>query len=96
MRLNIEALNEAEALSGSENTVSENTVIEISHVSKQFGDFKAVDDANFGIRQGEFFSMMGPSGCGKTTTLRMFAGFEQPTSGEVRLDGKDVSKVPPY
>ncbi len=96
MRLNIEALNEAEALSGSENTVSENTVIEISHVSKQFGDFKAVDDANFGIRQGEFFSMLGPSGCGKTTTLRMIAGFEQPTSGEVRLDGKDVSKVPPY
>ncbi|MEN9595560.1 MAG: hypothetical protein RLY23_2043 [Actinomycetota bacterium] len=96
MRLSIEALNDPKDLSGSENTVSENTVIEISHVSKQFGDFKAVDDANFGIRQGEFFSMLGPSGCGKTTTLRMIAGFEQPTSGEVRLDGKDVSKVPPY
>ncbi len=91
MRLNIEALNDAKELSG-----LEDTVIEISHVSKQFGDFKAVDDANFGIRQGEFFSMLGPSGCGKTTTLRMIAGFEQPTSGEVRLDGKDVSKVPPY
>lgn len=91
MRLNIEALNDAKELSG-----LENTVIEIAHVSKQFGDFKAVDDANFGIRQGEFFSMLGPSGCGKTTTLRMIAGFEQPTSGEVRLDGKDVSKVPPY
>lgn len=91
MRLNIEALKDPKDLSG-----SENTVIEISHVSKQFGDFKAVDDANFGIRQGEFFSMLGPSGCGKTTTLRMIAGFEQPTSGEVRLDGKDVSKVPPY
>ncbi|AKL74517.1 spermidine/putrescine ABC transporter ATP-binding subunit [Actinobacteria bacterium IMCC26256] len=91
MRLNIEALNDAKELSG-----LENTVIEISHVSKQFGGFKAVDDANFGIRQGEFFSMLGPSGCGKTTTLRMIAGFEQPTSGEVRLDGKDVSKVPPY
>jgi spermidine/putrescine transport system ATP-binding protein len=96
VRLSIEALNDPKDLSGSENTVSENTVIEISHVSKQFGDFKAVDDANFGIRQGEFFSMLGPSGCGKTTTLRMIAGFEQPTSGEVRLDGKDVSKVPPY
>ena len=96
MRLSIEALNDPKDLSGSENTVSENTVIEISHVSKQFGDFKAVDDANFGIRQGEFFSMLGPSGCGKTTTLRMIAGFEQPTSGEVRLDGRDVSKVPPY
>ncbi len=91
MRLNIEALRDTKDLSG-----SENTVIEISHVSKQFGDFKAVDDANFGIRQGEFFSMLGPSGCGKTTTLRMIAGFEQPTSGEVRLDGRDVSKVPPY
>jgi len=91
VRLNIEALKDPKDLSG-----SENTVIEISHVSKQFGDFKAVDDANFGIRQGEFFSMLGPSGCGKTTTLRMIAGFEQPTSGEVRLDGKDVSKVPPY
>ena len=96
MRLSIEALNDPKDLSGSENTVSDNTVIEISHVSKQFGDFKAVDDANFGIRQGEFFSMLGPSGCGKTTTLRMIAGFEQPTSGEVRLDGRDVSKVPPY
>ncbi|MEI6571014.1 MAG: ABC transporter ATP-binding protein [Actinomycetes bacterium] len=84
-------MNDPKDLSG-----SENTVIEISHVSKQFGDFKAVDDANFGIRQGEFFSMLGPSGCGKTTTLRMIAGFEQPTSGEVRLDGRDVSKVPPY
>jgi len=96
VRLSIEALNDPKDLSGSENTVSDNTVIEISHVSKQFGDFKAVDDANFGIRQGEFFSMLGPSGCGKTTTLRMIAGFEQPTSGEVRLDGRDVSKVPPY
>lgn len=75
---------------------SEDAVIEISHVSKRFGDFLAVDDANFGIHQGEFFSMLGPSGCGKTTTLRMIAGFEQPSSGEVRLNGKDVSKVPPY
>jgi spermidine/putrescine transport system ATP-binding protein len=71
-------------------------VIEIRHVSKRFGDFVAVDDADFGIRRGEFFSMLGPSGCGKTTTLRMIAGFEQPTEGEVRLDGQDVSRVPPY
>lgn len=70
-------------------------VIEIDHVVKQFGDFVAVDDADFSIGQGEFFSMLGPSGCGKTTTLRMIAGFEQPTSGAVRLDGVDVSKVPP-
>ena len=70
-------------------------VIEIDHVIKRFGEFVAVDDVDFSIGQGEFFSMLGPSGCGKTTTLRMIAGFEQPTSGAVRLDGVDVSKVPP-
>jgi len=70
-------------------------VIEIDHVVKRFGDFVAVDDANFSIGQGEFFSMLGPSGCGKTTTLRMIAGFEQPSTGAIRLDGVDVSKVPP-
>lgn len=70
-------------------------VIEIDHVVKRFGEFVAVDDADFSIGQGEFFSMLGPSGCGKTTTLRMIAGFEQPTSGAVRLDGVDVSNVPP-
>ncbi|MEX1217605.1 MAG: ABC transporter ATP-binding protein [Acidimicrobiales bacterium] len=70
-------------------------VIEIDHVVKRFGGFVAVDDANFSISQGEFFSLLGPSGCGKTTTLRMLAGFEQPTTGTIRLDGTDVSKVPP-
>ncbi len=72
------------------------TVIEIDHVTKRFAAFVAVDDAHFGIRRGEFFSMLGPSGCGKTTTLRMIAGFEQPTEGAVRLEGSDVSRVPPY
>jgi spermidine/putrescine transport system ATP-binding protein len=48
------------------------------------------------IQRGEFFSLLGPSGCGKTTSLRMIAGFEQPTEGEIRLEGEDVSKVPPY
>jgi spermidine/putrescine transport system ATP-binding protein len=71
-------------------------VVGIDHVTKRFGAFLAVDDADFDIRRGEFFSMLGPSGCGKTTTLRMIAGFEQPTSGQVRLEGKDVSRVPPY
>ena len=70
--------------------------IEIDHVSKRFDDFVAVDDAHFSISQGEFFSMLGPSGCGKTTTLRMIAGFETPTSGQIRLDGHDVSRTPPY
>ncbi len=70
--------------------------IEIDHVSKRFDDFVAVDDAHFSIGQGEFFSMLGPSGCGKTTTLRMIAGFETPTAGQIRLDGHDVSRTPPY
>ena len=56
-------------------------VIEIDHVTKRFGDFVAVDDADFSIAAGEFFSMLGPSGCGKTTTLRMIAGFETPDRG---------------
>ena len=70
-------------------------VIEIDHVTKRFDDYLAVADANFSIGPGEFFSMLGPSGCGKTTTLRMIAGFESPTSGAIRLQGVDVSKVPP-
>ncbi|MGZ4804623.1 MAG: ABC transporter ATP-binding protein, partial [Acidimicrobiia bacterium] len=85
---------EARALSdtGGENDI----VISIDHVTKRFGAFVAVDDAHFDIRRGEFFSMLGPSGCGKTTTLRMIAGFEQPSDGQIRLEGSDVSRVPPY
>jgi spermidine/putrescine transport system ATP-binding protein len=71
-------------------------VIEIDDVSKVFADFTAVDHADFTIAEGEFFSMLGPSGCGKTTTLRMIAGFETPTSGAIRLEGQDVSNVPPH
>jgi spermidine/putrescine transport system ATP-binding protein len=71
-------------------------VVEIDHVTKRFDDYVAVDDADFSIASGEFFSMLGPSGCGKTTTLRMIAGFETPTDGAIRLEGVDVSKVPPH
>ncbi|AHC25730.2 MULTISPECIES: ABC transporter ATP-binding protein [Mycobacteriaceae] len=63
---------------------------------KRFDDYVAVADADFTIASGEFFSMLGPSGCGKTTTLRMIAGFETPTAGAIRLEGVDVSKVPPH
>ena len=56
----------------------------------------AVNEADFSIGSGEFFSLLGPSGCGKTTTLRMIAGFETPTEGAIRLEGKDVSRVPPH
>ena len=71
-------------------------VISLEDVHKRFGSFVAVERANFEIRRGEFFSMLGPSGCGKTTLLRMIAGFEEVTSGRIRLDGADVSSVPPY
>ncbi len=71
-------------------------MIEIDHVVKRFDDYVAVDDADFAIGAGEFFSMLGPSGCGKTTTLRMIAGFETPTTGAIRLEGRDVSRMPPH
>jgi spermidine/putrescine transport system ATP-binding protein len=70
--------------------------IRFDAVTKQFGDTTAVDDLSLSIRKGEFFSLLGPSGCGKTTTLRMVAGFEQPTEGSVHLDGEPVDDVPPY
>ena len=65
--------------------------IRVQHLQKQFGDFVAVQDSSFVIHDGEFFVMLGPSGCGKTTTLRMIAGLELPSSGEILLDGEDVT-----
>ncbi len=69
--------------------------IKIERVTKKFGHTVAVDDVSFDIPGGEFFSMLGPSGCGKTTTLRMIAGFEEPTAGRIFLEGEDVSYVRP-
>ncbi len=71
-------------------------VITALHVSKRYGDFVAVQDVSFEIRRGEFFSMLGPSGCGKTTMLRMIAGFEDVSSGSLKLDGVEQVGVPPY
>jgi spermidine/putrescine transport system ATP-binding protein len=75
---------------------SRDPVIALEHVVKRFGRASAVEDAHFAVARGEFFSLLGPSGCGKTTTLRMIAGFEQPTAGRILLDGHDVAGVPPY
>jgi spermidine/putrescine transport system ATP-binding protein len=72
------------------------SVVSVDHVSKRFGGFLAVADADFSIGRAEFFSLLGPSGCGKTTTLRMIAGFERPSAGRILLEGRDVSRVPPY
>jgi putative spermidine/putrescine transport system ATP-binding protein len=72
------------------------SAIEFRGVSRVYGDVRAVDDVSFAIEPGEFFAMLGPSGSGKTTSLRLVAGFDVPTSGEVLLDGVDVSGVPPY
>jgi spermidine/putrescine transport system ATP-binding protein len=67
----------------------------LESVTKRFGDVTAVDDIDLGIEEGEFFTMLGPSGCGKTTTLRMVAGFEEPTSGRLLVDGADMAGIPP-
>ena len=72
------------------------SIISLQNVSKHFGQVKAVDEMTFDIRRGEFFSLLGPSGCGKTTLLRMLAGFEVPTAGEIFIDCQPMSAVPPY
>jgi spermidine/putrescine transport system ATP-binding protein len=70
--------------------------IDIEHVTKRFGEVTAVEDICLQIEQGEFLTLLGPSGCGKTTLLRLIAGFEQPTTGQIRLEGKDVGNLPPH
>ncbi len=70
--------------------------VELSGVTKRFGEFVAVDDLTLDIHEGEFFSLLGPSGCGKTTTLRMIAGFEEPTEGTISVAGEPMRGVPPY
>ena len=69
--------------------------VELDGVSKRYGETTAVDDVSLRVREGEFFTLVGPSGCGKTTTLRLIAGFEEPTSGTVRFAGESVAGVPP-
>ena len=68
--------------------------IVIKNIRKEFGSFTAVQSSSFTIEDGEFFMLLGPSGCGKTTTLRMIAGLELPTSGEIFINGQEVSQKP--
>jgi spermidine/putrescine transport system ATP-binding protein len=76
--------------------MNETSEVELRDVSKLFGEITAVNSINIKINDGEFFSLLGPSGCGKTTTLRMIAGFEQPTVGEIFLHGQAVAGIPAY
>lgn len=69
--------------------------LDIINVSKRFGDFVAVEDFQLNVDKGEFVTFLGPSGCGKTTTLRMIAGFEQPTDGQIKIANDDVTHAPP-
>lgn len=71
-------------------------IIELKNVNKIYNDVKVVDDINLYIKKGEFVTILGPSGCGKTTTLRMIAGFETVTSGQILLNGVDIAAIPPY
>ena len=73
-----------------------NTIIELINVTKSFGSMDAVSDFSLKIKKGEFVTLLGPSGCGKSTTLRMIAGFDAPTSGQILLGGEDITKLPPY
>jgi len=73
-----------------------NEVLELRAVTKEFPGHRAVDDVSLVLERGEFFSLVGPSGCGKTTTLRLVAGFDDPTSGDILLNGVSVRGIPPY
>jgi putative spermidine/putrescine transport system ATP-binding protein len=69
--------------------------LELQKLHKDFGDFTAIDEIDIALEAGEFLSLLGPSGCGKTTALRIVAGFERPTSGQIVVEGKDMTHVPP-
>jgi len=70
--------------------------VELRGVAKRFGAVTAVEDASLSIRRGEFLTLLGPSGCGKTTTLRLIAGFESPSDGEILIEGRAMHALPAY
>ena len=94
--VNSKATSGSGALTGSNEFSRDRPLLEIKGVSKKFGDFTAVNNVDLDIYQGELFCLLGGSGCGKTTLLRMLAGFEKPSSGQILIDGQDMSEVPPY
>jgi len=94
--VNSKATSGSAALTGSNEFSRDRPLLEIKGVSKKFGDFTAVNNVDLDIYQGELFCLLGGSGCGKTTLLRMLAGFENPSSGQILIDGQDMSEVPPY
>jgi putative spermidine/putrescine transport system ATP-binding protein len=71
-------------------------IVSIRNLSRSFGTVRAVNGVDLDIYAGEFLTLLGPSGSGKTTVLRMIAGFEKPDTGTIKLNGKDVSQLPPY
>ena len=76
--------------------MNEQGIISICGVSKKFGSVTAVEEVDMEIQRGEFYSLLGPSGCGKTTLLRILAGLETPTEGEIYIDGQPMSAIPAY
>ena len=69
-------------------------MIEFKNIEIKYGDFTAIRDLNLTIEDGEFFTFLGPSGCGKTTTLRSLVGFLEPSSGQILVDGQDITHMP--
>ncbi len=89
------SVTEAAAAGSSADDSDAPPAVELDGVTKRYGDTAAVDDVSLRVHEGEFFTLVGPSGCGKTTTLRLIAGFEEPTAGTVRFSGESVAGVPP-